>query len=306
MSLNADRLQFAPPPTAGTLRALGLAIVAHAFLLAALTTGLSWKRELVVVSAEAELWSAVPREAAPRLDEAPPPPAPPPRPEPVVKVQDPPPAPKVPDADIVAEQDKRLKKAKEKELQDQKDRQSVKLKAEAQKRALLLKEKQEKEKLALDWKRLQEQQAELDKKKTDVDNKRKEAVRAKEELQLQEARRQENIKRMAGLAGASGNPGSTGSALQASGPSASYAGRIRARIKPNIVFTDDLTGNPMAEVEVRTSPDGTIISRKLTKPSGTQAWDNAVLKAIDKTEVLPRDVDGRVPPALVISFRPKD
>ena len=94
--------------------------------------------------------------------------------------------------------------------------------------------------------------------------------------------------------------------MKASGPSASYAGRIRARIKPIITFTEDVAGNPKAEVEVRTSPDGTIISRKLLSSSGNKAWDEAVLKAIDKTGSLPRDEDGRVPPVLEISFRPKD
>jgi colicin import membrane protein len=94
--------------------------------------------------------------------------------------------------------------------------------------------------------------------------------------------------------------------LKSSGPSASYAGRIRARIKPNIVFTDAIATNPTAEVEVKTSPDGTIISRKLTQSSGIKAWDDSVLKAIDKTEVLPRDTDGRVPSSMTITFRPKD
>jgi colicin import membrane protein len=77
-------------------------------------------------------------------------------------------------------------------------------------------------------------------------------------------------------------------------------------VKPNIVFSDEVSGNPSAEVEVKTAPDGTIVGRRLTKPSGVPAWDEAVLKAIDKTEVLPRDVDGTVPSALIISFRPKD
>jgi len=40
--------------------------------------------------------------------------------------------------------------------------------------------------------------------------------------------------------------------------------------------------------------------------SGNKAWDEAVLKAIDKTATLPRDEDGRVPSVLEISFRPKD
>jgi colicin import membrane protein len=121
--------------------------------------------------------------------------------------------------------------------------------------------------------------------------------------------REENLKRItgqAGVEGATGASGATGTALQASGPSPSYAGRIRARIKPNIVFSEEIAGNPVAEVEVRAAPDGTIVGRKLIKSSGVANWDEAVLKAIDKTEVLPRDTDGRVPSPLVISFRPKD
>lgn len=169
-----------------------------------------------------------------------------------------------------------------------------------------------KEKLALEKKKLQEQELAAEKKKKDLEAKRKEAEKEQREAKLQEAQRQENIKRMAalagsaGVAGASGSANAKGTALQSSGPSASYGGRIRARIKPNIVFTDDISGNPTADVEVRTAPDGTIIGRRLKKSSGNAAWDQAVLKAIDKTEVLPRDVDGTVPPNLEISFRPKD
>ena len=57
---------------------------------------------------------------------------------------------------------------------------------------------------------------------------------------------------------------------------------------------------------LKVAPDGTIIGRRLLKSSGVPAWDEAVLRAIDKTEVLPRDTDGRVPPSLEISFRPRD
>ena len=114
----------------------------------------------------------------------------------------------------------------------------------------------------------------------------------------------EKLKRMQGMAGASGDENGIGSALKSAGPSPSYAGRIRSRIKPNITFEEYVAGNPKAEVEVRTSPDGTIISRKLLSSSGNKAWDEAVLKAIDKTATLPRDEDGRVPPVLEISFRP--
>jgi colicin import membrane protein len=41
------------------------------------------------------------------------------------------------------------------------------------------------------------------------------------------------------------------------------------------------------------------------RSSGSKAWDEAVLRALDKTEVLPRDTDGRVPSPVVIEFKPK-
>jgi colicin import membrane protein len=44
-----------------------------------------------------------------------------------------------------------------------------------------------------------------------------------------------------------------------------YGNDVRARVKPNIVFTDDVPGNPVAEVEVRAAPDGTIVGRKVVK-----------------------------------------
>jgi colicin import membrane protein len=107
---------------------------------------------------------------------------------------------------------------------------------------------------------------------------------------------------MAAAAG-SGSPSSTGTAAVSSGPSSSYAGRIVARVKPNIVFTEDVSGNPTADVEVKMAPDGTIIGRRVTKSSGVKSWDEAVLRALDKTEILPRDTDGRVHTPLIIEFR---
>ena len=73
------------------------------------------------------------------------------------------------------------------------------------------------------------------------------------------------------------------------------------------MFPDDIAGNPVTEVEVRTAPDGTVIGApRLIKSSGVKAWDEAVIKAIIKTERLPRDEDGRVPPVIRMDFKPKD
>ena len=302
--LAVDRLEFAPPPTAGLVRALGLAIVAHVLLVAALTWGVQWKHDAPELSAQAELWSALPQAAAPKLVEPPPPPppalapaAPAPRPAPA--------AAKVPDADIALERD-RLRQKKEKQLATEKTEKAER----AQRLEKLEKEQRAQKKLALEKQREQEQkQAEklaLDKKKLEQEAKRREALNAQQDAQKIEAQRQANLQRMAGLARSTGAPTASGTALQSSGPSASYGAKVAAKVKPNIVFTEDPVGNPTAVVEVRAAPEGTITSRKLQKSSGNKAWDEAVLKAIDKTETLPRDTDGRVPPVLEISFRPRD
>ncbi len=279
-----DRLEFVPPPAPGLVRALALAVLAHAFLLAALTWGVHWKREAATLSVEAELWSALPQEAAPQALEVPLPVAPEPVPPPV-PVAEPAPVPVEPaKVDIAIEQEKlRLKKLKEKEL--------------IEKKRLQEKEKE---------KQQQERQAAEEKKKVELEKQRKQALLAKQEAQKIEAQRSDNLKRIAGLAGASGAPDAKGTALRSSGPSGSYAGRISARIKPNIVFTEEIAGNPVSDVEVRSAPNGTILSRKLIKSSGLKAWDDAVLKAIDKTEKLPPDTDGQVPASMIIGFRPKD
>nr|WP_256490028.1 cell envelope integrity protein TolA [Ideonella oryzae] len=140
---------------------------------------------------------------------------------------------------------------------------------------------------------------------------------AKQDQQRQakaaEAARQDQLRRMAaqlgspnGVAGANGAQGSTGTAQRTSGPSANYAGRLKAYIKPNIVQLDSIDGNPRAVVEVRCAPDGSIIGRRLTHSSGNHDWDETVLRAIDRTGKLPRDVDGTIPPTMEIGFTPKD
>ena len=298
-SMAAHRLEFAPPPTPGLVRAMSLAIIAHVLLVAALTWGVNWKSDPVTVTADAELWAAVPQQAAPRLQEAPSPP-----PTPVVAAPTPPVvAPKTPDADIALERE-RQRLLEEKRL-DHEQKAQVKRRADQQREKQKVIEKQKEQAIKDAAQRDKEKQALEDKKKADAKTAQTRQT-AQADAKKLEDQRQENMKRMAGLAGATGSASATGTAQQAAGPSAGYAGRIRARIKPNIVFTEDVAGNPTAEVEVRTAPDGTIIGKTLIKPSASAAWNEAVLKAIDKTEVLPRDVDGRVPPSLVISFRPKD
>jgi len=312
MNAQTKHLEFAPPPPAGTGRSLGASLFVHFLLMVALTAGIQWKQDNSL-SVEAELWSAVPQAAAPKPVDVEPPPAPPP-PPPAPKqaaVKPPPPAPDREAEIALAKRRKQLDD--EKKLQEQKEadrRKKEELKKAEDKKAKL---KAEEEKRKLDAKREEEERKlkeRHDKERKDKEAKKlqeqKDAKQAADNAKKLDAIRKENMKRIAGLAGATGDENATGTAQRASGPSDSYGGRIRAKIKPNITFTEDVVGNSPAEVEVRCAPDGTIVGRKLVKSSGNAAWDNAVLKAIDKTEVLPRDTDSRVHSPLIISFRPKD
>ncbi|MES1979277.1 MAG: cell envelope integrity protein TolA [Pseudomonadota bacterium] len=279
----ADRIEFGPPRDAGSMRAFGFALLAHALLIAALTWGVNWKRTDQSVAFEAEIWSAVPQAAAPKLVEPPPPPPPEPAPkQPEVKA-----APPTPNVDIALEQEK-----KRKLLQQQKEREELQAKKDREQKA---KEDQAR-KLA----------AQQDAKKLEDQKLAKQREQDKQAQTTTAKQREEALKRMMGLAGASGASESTGTARQSSGPSQGYGARVRAAVKPNIVFADDVSGNPIAEVEVRTSSNGTIISQRLVKSSGNAAWDEAVIKAIIRTGTMPRDVDGRVPSAMVLSMRVKD
>ncbi len=319
----APHLEFAPPAPPGVGRAWVVAGAAHLALFLALGLATAWKTQPQTLQAEAELWSAVPQAAAPRLQEPPPqPPKAEPKPEPIPKTKPTQPAPEpkpdnsLRDAQIALEKKKEEDKKKQEAAERQRKALEKKKKEAEEKEA---KDKAAKEKALMD-KAAQEKAAqekkELDKKKAaekaKAEEKNRQQEKAKQEAEdkadeaMAEALRKEQMQRTQGMAGASGGPNATGTALKSSGPSASYAGRLVGRIKPNINYPGETIGNPRAEVEVRVAPDGTITSRRIVQSSGNKAWDDAVLRAIDKTEILPKDTDGRVPPLIVLGFRPLD
>jgi colicin import membrane protein len=285
-ALASDDLR--PQRPGGLGRGALLAIAAHVGLIIALAIGVNW-RASEPAGVSAELWAQVPQAAAPKLEAPVPEPKPEPPPSPKPAVAEPPPPAPARDAEIALEEQKK-KQAAERRTRELEE----KRKADAERR--------EKER----------ELAEAKKKKAEADERERiaEARRQKAEEEAQAKRAEElrkaNLDRMMAQAGGTGGPTATGQAARDAGPSASYAGRIIARIRPNIVLVDNVAGNPMAAVEVRAAPDGTIIGRRLLKGSGNAAWDQAVLRAIDRTEVLPRDVDGRVPALMTIEFRPRD
>ena len=74
--------------------------------------------------------------------------------------------------------------------------------------------------------------------------------------------------------------------------------KIKASVMPNI--TGRSAG--VVSVKIETKPDGTIVSSQLIKSSGDADWDNSVLQGIDKTKVLPTDINGRIPSSIKLKI----
>ncbi len=78
-----------------------------------------------------------------------------------------------------------------------------------------------------------------------------------------------------------------------------YKGRIEAKIKRYVVEPPDVLDTMQAEFDVTLIPGGSVLSTRLTKPSGNSAYDDAVDRAITKAQPLPLPPD----PSLFNRFR---
>jgi len=305
---------------------IAIALGVHALLVVALAWGIAWKNDATPASFEVEVWSPEALRAAPKAEpqpepEPPEPEPPKPAPEPAPEPPKPEPAPPPPpppkaapsgpsDAEIALEKAKKkkaaeealaLKKAKEQAAKEQAAKEKAAKEKAAKEKAA--KEKAAKEKAAKEEAERVRAQKAAEEKAAKEKAAQEKAEREAAEQALKERFRKEQIERMTNLAGKADD---TGSAKKASGPSATYAGKVVAAVRPNIIFPGTVNGNPSAEVEVTTLPTGEILGRKLVRSSGDPDWDAAVLRAIDRTQRLPRDVDGRIPSPMIIAFRPKD
>lgn len=282
-----DRIDLGPPRDGGAIRSFGLALLIHAALIAALTWGVNWKRTDSAATFGAELWSNLPSDAAPITPITPitsMPPEAPPLPAAVVKqpVVQAPPEP-TPNVDIALEQEKKRKRLK--------DQQLVKEKIERDKMQQLKAEQFKAEQLA------KAEQARAD------------ALKARQSQQSADKQRDDNLKRLNELmtkAGGSPQGGTSRASVGGKGSSTTYSAIARAAVIPNVVFIEAFDGNPLAKVEVRLQSDGTIISSRVVQPSGNDNWDKAVLNAVIRTRVMPKDVDGKLPDTiLILEFKPR-
>jgi len=191
--------------------------------------------------------------------------------------------------------------------------QTLNLKQQAEAQALADATAQQKKLALIAQKKLDQQEQRKQAQKKAADEKKQ----AEEEQQQSDTRHKQALARLTQMAGVdSGSPSGGGTSNGSGGKTAgdgrglsmspSYGAKVSAKLRPNIVYTDEIVGNLETVIEVRATVDGTILSRKIVKSSGNKAWDEAVINAIDKTDKLPPDADGRIPTYGTIKFRPRD
>lgn len=265
-----------------SLLAGAMALGVHLLFLLLLVFGLSWQTqhpEPVMVDVWASLPAAAPpvaeRPSRPRPE--PVKPAPAPRPEPVAKAS---PSPKQPDIAL------------------------EKRKAEADRREKLQAVQAAEEKARADA-------AKAAREKQLAEQKKRDLLRQMEEEEMMQRVANEsaaNDARQAKLAEAHA------AASRRQAEVASVVGQhremISAKVRGNTRLPDNLTGNPEVRCLVKLLPTGEVQSVRVTKSSGNAAYDEAVVRAIEKSSPLPlpadRDARAAFVPELSFVHRPKE
>ncbi|MFM0335381.1 cell envelope integrity protein TolA [Paraburkholderia fungorum] len=325
-----------PPRERGTWRAFLFALVMHALLGFFLYHGIQWQNS-TPEGAEAELWTEVPDTAIPRPP--PPPPVPvapaPPLPDEQadIALQE-----KKRQQQEAARQAQLAEQQRQQKLQAQQEAEAKRqqqLAADqaaqlAAQKAAAAKQKQQQQQQADKLKQqqlaeqqkqqqLKEQQQEEQQKQAQADAQKKadaqKAAKAKAQADAAAQAKKLDTERRARLAqmqGMAGGEGSTGNGLAKSGTgsgsggtaaSAGYADKVRRAVRPNISWGGETEGLETV-VSVRCSPTGTLLSATISHSSGNPAWDDAALRAVQRSDPMPQDVDGKTPASFKITLRP--
>jgi colicin import membrane protein len=240
------------------------------------------------------LWQALPAAAPPPVAVRPPQPvkpAPEPKPAPVPKpVAEEAPPPKAPDIALEKKraETERLKKLKAIQAAEYQAREaSARAEADALKKAH---DKQQTEQKAEQKKQALLRQLEADELKQSMANET--AANAARAAKLADA--QAAGARQAALAQAIGK----------------YRDLISATVRGNTRLPDNLKGNPQVRCLVKLLPTGEVLSVRVTQSSGNPAYDDAVVRAIEKSSPLPlpseRDARAAFVPELSFTHRPKE
>lgn len=316
MSLAADA-PFIPRRGSSFVAGL-LALGVHAVFILLLVFGVSWQTQHPA-PVMVDLWDALPvppaPEAPPQPEPLPPQPEPPPLPKPV-----PPPAPKptppVPKPPQPAS--KPEVKAPPAPAPKAPDIALEKKKAEVE-RLQKLKQMQEIEEKALaEAARLEAEQMKKAQDEQLAQQKKRELLRQMEEEALMQRMMEEDLageSRQIQLAQAQAQARAQAAAAAAKRQSevarivGQYRDMIGAKVRGNTRLPEDLKGNPQVRCLVRLLPTGEVQEVRVVESSGDKAYDEAVLRAIQKSSPLPlpadRDARAEFLPELSFLHRPK-
>ena len=88
---------------------------------------------------------------------------------------------------------------------------------------------------------------------------------------------------------------------------ATWTDKIRAKIRGNIILTQDIPGNPEAIFDITILPTGEVLTVRKRKSSGNPGYDDAVERAIMKSSPLPQPDDRSIfQRQLELTFHPQD
>lgn len=109
---------------------------------------------------------------------------------------------------------------------------------------------------------------------------------------------------MAALQSAEGKSNApTPAAAVAQSANPGYSDKVQRRIRPNIVWAGETQGLETV-VAVRCAPSGTLLGATIMRSSGNAAWDAAALRAVQHSDPMPQDVNGKTPASFMITLRP--
>ncbi len=316
MSLAADA-PFIPRRGSSFVAGL-LALGVHAVFILLLVFGVSWQTQHPA-PVMVDLWDALPvppaPEAPPKPEPLPPQPEPPPLPKPVPPPV-PKPAPPVPKPPQPAP--KPEVKAPPAPAPKAPDIALEKKKAEVE-RLQKLKQMQETEEKALaEAARLEGEQMKKAQDEQLAQQKKRELLRQMEEEALMQRMMEEDLageSRQIQLAQAQAQAQAQAAVAAAKRQSevarivGQYRDMIGAKVRGNTRLPEDLKGNPQVRCLVRLLPTGEVQEVRVVESSGDKAYDEAVLRAIQKSSPLPlpadRDARAEFLPELSFLHRPK-
>lgn len=273
-----DNLSPLTPDDKPSIAALALAALVHLLLVGALFFGVQWKSQSPS-SVAVEVWRGAPAPVAvakpePAPEPPPPPPEPKPEPKPIPKVEPTPPV----KPDIAVKDDKK-KKEEPKKPEPKKEE-----------------PKKEEPRKPEPKRELTDFQKQLEQEFKDTQRQKMAAQAAQEQRASADAELRQLGQMRADQAASARSRGL-----------ADYAGKIRNKVKGNIVLPSAIKGNPEAIFKVTQLPSGEIIDVKLSKSSGSKILDDAIERAIRKSDPLPLpDQPGLFQRDLELKYKPFD